>query len=102
MTAQVRTTPEADADILRIDAWWREHRHVSRDLFSAEIRDTFAVLAASPNLGHRHAHRRIRGVRRLLLRATRYHLYYLFDGGVVTVLAVWSCLRRRGPSLAPR
>jgi hypothetical protein len=40
------------------------------------------------------------GIRRLLLRATQFHVYYDFDGATVRIVAVWSCLRGRGPDLS--
>lgn len=42
---------------------------------------------------------RVKGIRRVILRATRYHVYYCADRDTVTVLAVWSAVRGRGPSM---
>jgi len=38
----------------------------------------------------------------VLLRSTRYHVYYVIGDEVVRILAVWSALRGRQPALAPR
>ena len=47
----VRTTPEADAQILEIDSWWRRNRHASPDLFADELAASFDILSRAPNIG---------------------------------------------------
>ena len=69
MSRRVSTTPEGDAQIRTIDGWWRENRR------------------ASP------------GTRRLLLKGTRYHVYYVSVDGEVRVLAIWHAKRGAGPPL---
>jgi hypothetical protein len=39
------------------------------------------------------------GVRRVLLRSTRQHIDYEVRKDTVTVLAIWSAIRGRGPGL---
>jgi plasmid stabilization system protein ParE len=99
MAISVVTSPEADEDIRRIDLWWREHRPTAPHLFSDELAEAFALIINSPKIGHRYPHQRIPGLRRLVLRATRYHVYYVFDGNIAAVLSVWSAVRGRGPKL---
>jgi plasmid stabilization system protein ParE len=99
MAIPVVSSPEADEDIRRIDSWWREQRPAAPDLFVNELSEAFALLAETPEIGHRYARPGIPGVRRLLLRATRYHVYYVFDGNIAAVLSVWSAVRGRGPRL---
>jgi plasmid stabilization system protein ParE len=99
MTFSVITAPEADADIRAIDAWWRANRDAAPLLFFEELADALSLLAVYPEIGRRHEHRRLSDLRRLLLRATRYHVYYIFTGDTVTILSVWSSVRRRGPKL---
>ena len=100
--ALVVLTPEARDDVDRIDRWWRSNRRAATGLFLDEIEETFALLAASPFLGRRYRSRTVQGTRRVLLRATRYHLYYVPTANGVVVLAVWSAIRGRGPNLAAR
>lgn len=95
----VVTTPQADADIRRIDTWWAENRPAAPALFAEELAELFALLAIYPELGRPHPHRRIASLRRALLRATQHHVYYAFDGRWVIVLSVWSTVRGRGPRL---
>ena len=42
----------------------------------------------------------MKNVRRVLLRATRYHVYYVVHDEAVIVLSVWSALRGTEPDLA--
>jgi plasmid stabilization system protein ParE len=99
MTWTVRTVRRADNDIRRIDAWWREHREASPDLFLAELSDAFALLEVAAGAGRPYPSRRAEPVARILLRSTRYHVYFSVRGQEVFVLAVWSAVRGRGPAL---
>ena len=97
MSARVVTSPQADDDIRAIDTWWRENRPAARGLFADELTQAMILLAGSPDLGRPYRASGVASVQRLILRATRYHIYYVSDGALVTVLAVWSAVRGRGP-----
>jgi hypothetical protein len=58
----VRTTPDADAQILEIDSWWRRNRHASPNLFADELAASFDIIGHAPNIGrlYRQSRRRIR------------------------------------------
>ena len=99
MTTRVVTSPEADEDIRRIDAWWRDQRPAAPGLFAEELTEAIALVATTPEMGRRYAPAGVPGLRRVLLRATRYHVYYVTDGDLVTVLAIWSAVRGRSPRL---
>lgn len=99
MPIAVVTSAEADENIRKIDRWWREHRRAAPDLFANELAEAFALLGDTPEIGHRYPRAGVPGLRRLLLRATRYHIYYALEGSVVAVLSVWSAVRGRGPRL---
>ena len=75
MAAKVVTAAEAGGDIRRIDNWWREHRPAAPLLFFEELAGAFAVLGDSPEIGRRYALRAVPGLRRLVLRLTRYHVH---------------------------
>lgn len=92
---QGRATREVD----EIDAWWRENRRGAPDLFVAELERTLAVAALMPTLGAPARSKRLRDVRRVLLKKTRYHVYYRVHGDVLEVLAVWHTARGKGPGL---
>jgi plasmid stabilization system protein ParE len=97
MHKPVFTTPQADLQILEMDTWWRENRDKAPDLFEEELELAFALLADSPGIGKRYpGHREIR---RLLLRLTRNHVYYVEEDDRVVVLAVWGAVRGAGPDL---
>ena len=101
MKLQVWSTPDADAQIAELATWWREHRPAARHLFDNEIRRVWHVLAESPKVGELHRVADIPGLRRLRLRKTPYHVYYVPrpEHADVVVLAVWSGMRGEGPAL---
>jgi len=100
---QVVVAPRAEAQIRTIDAWWRRNRSDSPDLFSSELRDAFSTLEVAPRSGKLYRRCKLKGIRRLLLPASRNHVYYLVGTEVVLVLAVWGSVKGSGPDLkAPK
>jgi len=57
------------------------------------------AIATAPELGTRLDHDTVPDLRRIPLRVTRYHLYYVFSDDLVRVLAVWHSRRGTGPEL---
>ena len=102
MNLAVVTTPEADAQIRTIDDWWRQNRTSSPDSFLDELSNAFELIAQTPLLGRPYRRSPVPSVRRLLLRATRYHVYYSVGEHDVRVLAVWHGQRGVGPPLRAR
>lgn len=94
-------TPEAERHIDAIDGWWREHRTAAPGLFTQELAAALELIQSWPGMGRRRRHGSIPGLRRVVLRATRYHVYYAVaaDGDTVFVLAVWSAVRGGMPKL---
>ena len=76
MSLPIRTTPEADAHIRDIDAWWRSNRPARRNVFLNEPSKAFEIVGHAPQIGRLYRHSPIPGVRRVLLSQTRYHVYY--------------------------
>lgn len=89
MTRPVRITPEAESQVRDIHAWWRTNRQAAPDLFLNELVSAIALLAEAPLLGRPYRLSPVPGVRRLLMRATRYHLYYVVATDEIAILAVW-------------
>jgi len=94
-------TKVAQRHVDAIGAWWRRERLAAPDLFADELGAACAHLARVPSIGQPFDAPRPRGVRRLLLDRTRYHVYYTVDEsrGLVVVRAVWHAVRGHGPSL---
>jgi plasmid stabilization system protein ParE len=99
MDKPVVTTPKADLQILEIDAWWRENRDKAPDLFEEELALALRMIAAAPGVGKRFPNPRAK-VRRVLLRSTRNHVYYVEYEERVVVVAVWGAVKRAGPDLS--
>jgi plasmid stabilization system protein ParE len=96
----VRTTPEADAQIAAIDEWWRLNRLAAPDLFLDELAASFDLIGQAPLIGRSYRLSPIPGTRRVLLKRSRYHVYYRPLAGEVRVLAVWHTQRGTGPDLS--
>lgn len=96
---RVVTTPEADTHIRSIDGWWRANRAASPGLFVEELAAAFDLIARAPEIGRPYRHPSIIGIRRVLLRTTRYHVYYISRGDDAVVLTVWHARRGMGPTL---
>jgi plasmid stabilization system protein ParE len=99
VSLQVRTTPEADAQVRTIDEWWRRNRLAAPDLFLEELASTFKVIGYAPQLGRVYRQSPVPGTRRILLKRSRYHVYYVPLDTEVRVLAVWHAQRGAGPPL---
>lgn len=94
---KVELSGEARAAIERADAWWRANRPAAPDLFADELDQALTALGSSPGLGLRYEPKV--DIRRLLLRRTGYHLYFLEQAAGVYVVTLWSAYRGRGPAL---
>jgi plasmid stabilization system protein ParE len=99
MTAQVRLTEIAASHVRTIDSWWQRKREAAPDLFSAELAEAPDLVSRSPRAGVAYRRGRVSGLRRFLLRSTRYPLYYRDEGDSIVVLAVWSSVRGSSPDL---
>lgn len=95
--------PEAESQIRTINGWWRENRKAAPDLFAEEVAAALELIGRVPRFGRSCRHRTVSGLRRVILRSTRYHLYYApdADGQHILVLAAWSAVRGRMPPLRP-
>jgi plasmid stabilization system protein ParE len=94
-------TPEAQEQADECDAWWREHRTATRELFAHELAGIKALLLDAPHIGSIYTVLDGLPVRRVLLPKTSTHVYYSIDAerSVVMVLAVWGAPKGRGPRL---
>lgn len=98
MSKRVATTPLADLHILALDSWWRQNREKAPDLFEQELAIAFRTISAAPAAGKRYPHPGAL-VRRIVMRATRNHVYYVEREDHVLVVAVWGAVKRSGPDL---
>lgn len=101
MSLRIRHRPEAERHVRRAHAWWNENREASPDLFISEFDDCLRLLEQTPDIGRPYKHRKIPGLRRILLIESRYHVYYVHMAASqeVLILAVWSALRSRPPPM---
>ncbi|MCC6810670.1 MAG: type II toxin-antitoxin system RelE/ParE family toxin [Deltaproteobacteria bacterium] len=103
MTVRIVFVADAKAQLLALDTWWRENRQAAADRVDDEAARLVALLRKTPDLGAPYRRRGQKHVRSLHLNGTPYKLYYRHEPGsdLVTILAVWSAVRRFGPPLPP-
>lgn len=96
---RVRFLPHAAAQVWAEMDWWLQNRPKNPFLFEDELKASIVRLKASPTLGRPFTP--VRGMRRYLMRDSKYHLYYVHEPteDLVEIRAVWSAQRRRGPPL---
>jgi len=94
-------SPRAIREAERCARWWYEHRPAASLLFDDELRRVLDQIRSAPKLGGVFKSRRSeREYRRVLMPATRYHVYYRVAGAdQVRIVAIWSAVRGRGPGL---
>lgn len=93
----IRYVPFAEAQIELALIWWQRQRALAPGLLAGEIEEALDLLTHVPLLGPR---ARLRGhptARRLLLRRTGYHLYYVVHEALRELVIVYFRHARRRP-----
>jgi plasmid stabilization system protein ParE len=83
----------------RFEGWWKANRRAAPDLFLRELEEAVALIANSPTLGRDANDEDLPGVRRVLMRRTRHHVYYRVTGEALDVLAIGHGARGERPTL---
>ncbi|MCA9707858.1 MAG: type II toxin-antitoxin system RelE/ParE family toxin [Myxococcales bacterium] len=102
MAVEVRVSPQAVEQVRAAQRWWAANREAAPSPLRDELAKGLQRLAELPEIGPPYPNDRVPGVRRLLLRKSQYHIYYVYDArgpGLVVVLAIWSARRGREPRL---
>ena len=70
-------------------------------MLADELDGSLALLRTAPDLGRPYRHRRVSGLRRILLVETKHHDYYVHDeeAGQIVVLSVWGAVRGTAPRI---
>jgi len=77
VTFRVIITSEARDHLLAIDTWWTTNRRSAPELVWSELEEAIEGLQQFPTAGNDYA--AMPGHRRLLLRRTGFHVYYVVD-----------------------
>ncbi len=101
MSFPVQVTAEARRQLLEIDEWWTANRPEAPDLILREFSRALALLAVTPTAGKVYVAQTSAEFRRLLLRRSGFHVYYVVDAAarVVLIAAIWNGARGHGPPL---
>ncbi len=91
-------------DALEADVTWYGPIGLDRvrdGVFTRSMGGALTLLVDAPAVGRTYPDAGIPGLRRLMLPASRHHIYYVHDSteGEVIVLAIWSAVRGSGPRL---
>ena len=89
----------AEAQIREASDWWLENREAAPALFHQELRNAFELVVSQPTSGSSATNVELAGVRRVLMKRCRYHLYYRTGDDVVEVLGLWHMSRGSSPEL---
>lgn len=100
MSREIIVPPKVDLQIAEIDLWWRTNREKAPGLFEEELAVAFETISATPRAGRRYPSPLHPDARRLVLRATRFHLYYVEDENKIVLLSIWGAIRGAGPDLS--
>lgn len=95
----VFVTPHAGRQISESEQWWFLHREKAPLLFEQELEAAFDLIRRVPKAGRLWRESDEPGVRRVLLRKSKYPIYYLEELDHLRLLAVWGAPRGSGPDL---
>jgi hypothetical protein len=97
---KIRIARRALREIERAARWWREHREHAPELFEEELRDALERIRRSPQSSKIARVSRGRATYRVLMRETKYHVYYRVEPpDVVLIQSLWSAVRGAEPKL---
>ncbi len=99
MRLRLLVVPNAERQIRKAAAWWRENRPAARELFDQELARGYELIMKQPGIGTRVFDVSIQGVRRFHLLRIHYHLYYRVNEDTLEILALWHKSRGSGPPI---
>ena len=100
VAASPYTTILAPAAVAQIDAalrWWSRNRPAAAGLLARELEAMIRTIEQAPQVGRRTRSAQFRGVRRLLLRGSGYHVYYQVNEVLREIRIVYFRHARRRP-----
>ena len=97
----IRLEPRAQEEIESIARWWAGNRPAAPTLFLDELERAYELIRNQPQLGQPARATSLASVRRVLLRRSRYYLYYResSDQQSVVVLSAWHASRGQEPGV---
>ncbi len=101
MTFRVEISPDANAQLDALNAWWRDNRPAAKNRVLEEMRRLETLLTSSAQIVTIYRRRGFKHVRWLRLRTTPYRLFYRYEPGtdLIAIVAIWSSAHKAGPPL---
>jgi plasmid stabilization system protein ParE len=99
---RILVTATAERHLETIQTWWVVNRPDVPFLFVDEVEAAFERISRAPSSGAVYPRTRLgTSLHRVLLRRTRYHVYYTCDPASrrATIRAIWYAARGRSPQL---
>ena len=92
---------EAEEQLHESIEWWIANRTAAPTLVFDEFERCVSLLESTPDIGLRFHRTPVPGVRRLVMKRTKHHIYYVHDAnnGVVYIIAVWGAPKEGDPVL---
>lgn len=92
---------EAAQQLREIVDWWIANRAAATTLALDEFEHCVRLLESSPDVGLRFHRTPVPGVRRVVMKRTKNHVYYVHDAdnAVVYIIAVWGAPKEGDPVL---
>jgi len=96
---RVLFTDRSLAQVEKAQGWWDTNRPLAPALFREEMEHAVELLRSTPRIGRPFPRPEAPDLRVLVLRRTRFLVYYIDDAEQheVLVVAVWSSLRGADP-----
>jgi plasmid stabilization system protein ParE len=99
LTFRVEFSDAATEQAVNVAAWWRANRPSSPELFENELAYALDLLARMPPPTHVWGEVEGKPVRKVRFPRTGYALYFVVEGDLVIVHALWHGARGSGPAL---
>jgi len=92
---------EAQQQVREIVEWWIANRTAAPTLALDELEHCVSLLESTPDVGLRFHRTSVPGVRRVMMKRTSHHVYYVHDAdhAIVYVIAVWGAPKHGDPVL---
>jgi plasmid stabilization system protein ParE len=101
LSFRFKIAARADLQIRAAAKWWIKNRTAAPAAFAQDLESAFSLIEQFPYAGEEISHRRISGLRRVLLGRSQYHLYYAvyLSERIVEVFALWHSSRGKPPRI---
>ena len=101
MSVPIRLAKRAFREAMRAFDWWKENRPLAPTLFADEYKAAVQLLRDVPEAGVVSPDHPGKNIRHVLLRGSKYQLYYRYDATKpeILIVSVWKATRGKPPKI---